>query len=114
MALSVIQNSRDIFHPRVLSFYLQIMAESWTGWKSHAAMVDLNTTSSLERAILTLLMCSLGSCTVWGGQHRSHFLQEALGCLTVRILAVTEAHCPVKKDAPGCVRRALAHWAAEK
>lgn len=42
--------------------------------------------------------------TVWGGYHRSHFLQEALGCLTVWTLAIAEAHCSEKEDALGCAK----------
>lgn len=72
MALSVSPNSRDVFPARVLSFHLEIIIGSLTDWVSHVVMVDSNTIHSLERAILRLLMCGLGSrLPVWHCMGRS-------------------------------------------
>lgn len=38
-----------------------------------------------------------------GGHQRSQILQEALGCLDVWILAITEVHCSEKDYGLGCV-----------
>lgn len=46
--------------------------ESLADWTSHVAMVNVNIVNNLERALLRLLMCGLGSCLLmWHCMGRS-------------------------------------------